>query len=198
MKNRIIRVVIVLFMLVIVGIVYLSAQKTDTPSLIDITEQERNHELRSVKKFAWFKHWDQLDLAIVKRYYQRYTVAEMRIIWDEKMHAKSGNFEGREHADAVYPWDTYLTRLLELGYPFVDFSDYENALYTRMCILIPTRTYWHTINISAKGEYLKVRGLSADTTWTTYEESLIKKIVVCRINWWRSGGIDPFSEWESQ
>lgn len=194
MKNRIFRGTIALLMLAIVGIFYLSAQKTDAPSLTDVSRQVRNSELRNATGFAWFKQWDELDLVVVKRYYQRYTVTEMRTLWDEKLHAKSGNYERKEYADTVYPWGTYLARLLELGCPFVDFSDYENALDARMCALIPTRIYWDAMNTDEKAAYLTARGLPPGTTWEIYEESLIKQIVVCRINWWRSGGIDPFSK----
>ena len=198
MKNRMLRVTIALFIVVIVGIIYLSAQKAEAPPSTDVSKQGHNPELQSVKGFAWFKHWDELDLVVIKKYYQRYTVAEMRIIWDAKLHAKYDNYEGKEHADTVYLWDAYLARLLELGHPFVDFSDYENALDARMCTLIPIRTYWHTMNTSIRDEYLKVRGLPSDTTWEMYEESLIKQVVVCHINWWRSGGLDPFSKQESR
>lgn len=181
-------------MLAIVSIFYLSDQKTDAPLLTDVSRQGYNSELGNAKGFAWFKHWDELDLAEVKKYYQRYTVTEMRIIWDEKLHAKYGNYEGKEYADVVYPWDTYLARLLELGHPFVDFSDYESALDARMCTLIPARTYWHIINTVERTASLTARGLPPGTTWEIYEESLIKQIVVCRINWWRSGGMGPFSK----
>ena len=198
MKNRMLRVTIALFIVVIVGIIYLSAQKEEAPSSTDVSKQGHNPKLQSVKGFAWFKHWDELDLVVIKKYYQRYTVDEMRILWDTKLHAKYSNYEGKEYADTVYPWGKYLARLLELGYPFVDFSDYESVLDTRMCILIPTRIYWHTMNTDERGEYLSVRGLSPDTTWEMYEESLIKQIVVYRINWWRSGGLDPFSKQESR
>ncbi len=198
MKNRIIRVVIALLMLAIVGTIYRSAQKTDAPLLTGVSRQVRNSELRKAKGFAWFKQWDELDLAEVKRYYQRHTVSEMRIIWDEKLPAESGNYERKEYAGALYPWDAYLARLLELGYPFVDFSDYENALDTLMCTLIPTRIYWDAMNTDEKAAYLTARGLPPGTTWEIYEEALIKQIVVYRINWWRSGGIDPFSKQRSR
>ncbi|MYF56394.1 hypothetical protein F4225_11750 [Candidatus Poribacteria bacterium] len=74
----------------------------------------------------------------------------------------------------------------------MDFSDYESALETRMCILTPARTYWRTLNTLEREAYLNTQGLPPDTSWETYQAYLIKQRVVYRINWWRSGGMDPF------
>ncbi len=186
--------VIVILIVAAAGVIYLSIQKAGAPPSANVIDKGHNPELRSATGFAWFKHWDQLNLAVVKKFYQRYTVDEMQILWDVQLLDKSGNYEGKEYADTVYPWEAYLTRLLELGHPFLDFSDYESALDTRMGILIPTRTYWHTITTIEREAYMNARGLPPDTTWESYQEYLIKQIVVTRINWWRSGGMDPFSK----
>ena len=93
MENQIIRLVIVVLIVAAIGIIYLSTQKTDTTSSENVIKQGFSPELRNVQDFAWFKHWDQLYLAVVKRYYQRYTVAEMRILWNEKL------FISSEHTD---------------------------------------------------------------------------------------------------
>ncbi len=164
--------VIATLIVVVIGIVYVSTQ--------------RKPELRSSRGFAWVKHWDELELGTVKKNYQRYTVDEMRILWDVKLHDKFGSYSGKAHAETVYPWDAYLARLLELGHPFIDLSDYESALDTRMSLLIRTRTYWQTMNRDERDAYINTLGLSPDASWEKYEESLIKQIVVYRINWWRS------------
>ena len=176
------------------SVIYLIGQKTEAPSSVNVIDPGHTPELRSGTGFAWFKHWDQLDLAIVKRFYQRYTLDEMQILWSVKLLTKYGNYAGKAYADTAYPWETYLTRLLELGHPFLDFSDYESALDTRTSILIPTRTYWHAMNKTERIADMSARGLPPDTTWETYQEYLIKQIAVYRINWWRSGGMDPFSK----
>ena len=191
-KNSIIRFVIVIISVATVCSIYFRAQKAEAPPSENTIDQVHNPDIRGAKGFAWFQHWDELDLATVKKYYQRYTVDDMQILWDVQLHDKFGNYAGKAHAETVYPWDAYLARLLELGHPFISFSDYESALDTRMGILIPARTYWHKMAVSERGGYLKARGLSPDTTWEMYEESLIKQIIVYRINWWLSGGMVPF------
>ena len=106
---------------------------------------------------------DQLDLAAIKRDYQPYTLTEMREMWNEKLIAKYGGHERLKQAigdaDHVYPLDKYLARMLELGRPFADFSDYENALTEQRIWLFSTRVYWESMNTSERGAYLERRGL---------------------------------------
>ncbi len=195
-KSLIFLFVIVIFSVVTVCSIYIRTQKAEVPSPSSETPMDQEHtlDIRGATGFSWFRHWEDLDLATVKRFYQRYTVDEMRMLWDVKLQDKFGNYAGKALADTVYPWDTYLTRLMELGHPFIDFSDYESALDTQMGLLLPARTYWQTMNRDERDVYINTFGLSQDTTWEAYEEYLIKQRVVYRINWWRSGGIDPFLE----
>lgn len=193
-KNPIIRFVIVILSVATVCSIYFRTQKAEVSSSENTIAQVHTPNIRGATGFTWFRHWDDLDLAIAKRFYQRYTVDEMRMLWDVKLQDRFGNYACKALADTVYPWDTYLTRLLELGHPFVDFSDYESALDTQMGLLMPAHTYWHTMNRDEREVYINTFGLSQDTSWETYEEYLIKQRVVYRINWWRSGGIDPFLE----
>lgn len=176
-----------------IGVLYLNTLQTKLPPSTNVNEQLHYSELRDRKGFHWFKHWNELDLGIVKKFYQRYTVNEMQILWNEKLFYKYSNYESIQNADTLYPWDIYLEYLRKLGHPFLDFTDYENALETRMTILIPTRTYWYAMSPTERETYLYVRGLPPDTDWETYQEHLIKQIVVYRINWWCSGGMSPFS-----
>ena len=175
-----------------IGIIYLSTQLIIAPTTTNVNEQSHTPEFRNSNGFKWFKHWDELNLCAVKNFYQRYTLDEMQILWDEKLLYGYGNHPSRADADTLYPWDRYIEQLLEFGYPFLDFSDYESALETRMCVLIPTCTYWQTLNTSERKTYLNTQGLPPDTAWETYQEYLMKQSVVYRINWWRSGGMDPF------
>ena len=181
-----------ILIIIVIGVVYLFTQKIAGPTSANVNAQARTPELRDINGFMWFKHWDEINLDVVKEFYQRYTLDEMQILWHGKLFNKYGNWERLTDAGTFSPWNVYLERLLELGHPFLDFSDYESALETRMCVLAPTHTYWRTLNITERETYLNARGLSPNTTWETYEVYLIKQSVVYRINWWRSGGIDPF------
>ena len=83
----------------------------------------------------------------------------MREMWDEKLLTKYGGPEKLKRAmgqaDEVYPQDTYLTRLLELGRAFVDFSDYEHALLEQRIWLFSTRMYWNILSTAERSAYLE-------------------------------------------
>lgn len=142
------------------------------------------------EKFQWVQHWDEIDLAAVKRNYQPYTVAEMYDMWNDKLIARYGGYERFKQAIgeayAVYPQDTFLASLLKLGRPFIDFSDYENALTEQRCWMYSTRVYWESMNAVERTEYLERHGLPLDTKWDMYEETLLKYIVVYSINFRRA------------
>lgn len=150
----------------------------------------------STEKIQWTQHWDELDLAAIKRDYQPYTVVEMREMWNDKLIAKYGGAERLKQAIGkaanVYPEDTYLARMLELGRPFVDFSDYEDALTEQRTWLFSMRVYWETMSVEERRTYLEQRELPADATWEVYEETLLKNNVVDSINFWRSKQQDPY------
>ena len=183
MKKQIILIVIGFFIVVVVSF-YLPMAP------VNVTE------LQTAQRRQWIKHWDELDLAAIKREYQPYTVAEMREMWNDKLLAKYGGHERLKQAigeaDNVYPQDTYLARMLELGRPFVDFSDYEDALTDQRIELFSTRVYWGNMTVQERVEYLERRGLSSDATWEMYEETLLKNAVVYSINFWRSKEQDPY------
>ena len=153
-------------------------------------------ELHTEEIFRWVKHWDQLDLATIKKDYQPYTVTEMRELWNDKLIAKYGGADRIKQAigraDEVYPQNTYLKRMLELGRPFVDFSDYEHALMEQRIWLFSARLYWETMSVADRTVYLERRGLPPNAVWETYEEVLLKNDVVYSINLWRSHGHDPY------
>ncbi len=191
MKKRIIFIIIALFIVAAAVSLYLPATS------VNFTDSSRNTpELPAADKFQWVQYWDQLDLAAIKREYQPYTVAEMREMWEAKLLAKYGGAERLKQAigqaDAVYPQDTYLARMLELGRPFVDFSDYEDALTDQRTRLFSAWMYWRTMSTTERSTYLERQGLPPDATWDTYEETLLKNDVVDSINFWRSKELDPY------
>ena len=151
---------------------------------------------RSMEKFRWVQHWDQLDLAAVKKEYQPYTIAEMREMWDERLVTKYDDAERLKQVigkvDEVYPQDKYLVRMFELGRPFVDFTDYKNALTEQRIYLFSTRVYWESMNTYERGLYLQQRGFPPNATWDMCEETFLKNDVVYSINLWQSKQQDPY------
>ena len=163
MRRWMILVIIGFFILAIVMSFYLSAMP------LDVTDSSRStSELPAVEKFRWVQHWDQLDLAAVKRHYQPYTLTEMREMWNQKLVVKYGGPEGLKHAigevGEVYPQDKYLARMLQLGRPFIDFSDYKDALTDQRIWLFSTRMYWNSMSTAEKAAYLERQGLPPDAT----------------------------------
>ncbi|MCE2399966.1 hypothetical protein J4G08_03665 [Candidatus Poribacteria bacterium] len=150
----------------------------------------------STEKFQWTQHWDELDLTAIKRDYQPYTVAEMHEMWNDKLVVKYGGAERLKQAigkaDEVYPQDTYLARMLELGRPFVGFSDYEDALTEQRISLFSARVYWESMSSTERAAYLDQQGLPPNATWAVYEEMLLKNDVVYSINFWCSKQQDPY------
>lgn len=82
----------------------------------------------------------------------------MQVLWVVKLFAKFGNYEGREHTKTVYPLDVYIARLLELGHPFLEFTDYEDALTEQRCWIYSTWVYWESMNAVERMEYLERHG----------------------------------------
>ena len=150
----------------------------------------------------WITQWDQLDITSVRRDYQPYTVAEMHKLWQTQLFEKYGyseEFVGMmQKIDKVYPQDTYLSKMLELGRPFIDFSDYETALTEQRRWLYSKRLYWDVMNTEQRCDYLLNRGLPCDATWEMLEDSILKTDVVNSINFWRSKEIDPYLKGYSQ
>ena len=144
----------------------------------------------------WIRQWDQLDINAVRREYQPYTVAEMNELWQIKLLDKYGyseEFVGMmQKINKVYPQDTYLSKMLELGRPFIDFSDYETALTEQRRWLYAKRLYWGIMNTEHRCDYLLNRGLPCDATWEMLEDSILKDDVVNSLNFWRSKEIDPY------
>lgn len=191
MRRRMILVIAGFFIVAIGVSFYLSAMP------LNVTDSSGNTpELHNSEKSQWVKHWDELDLTAIKRVYQPYTVAEMRKMWETKLIAKYGGIERFKQAigeaDSVYPQDTYLARMLELGRPFVNFSDYEKALTDQRIWLFSTRVYWESMNATQRAKYLRQHGLPPDATWDMYEKVLQKDDVVYSINFWRSMERDPY------
>ena len=191
MKKRIIFIIIALFIVAAAVSLYLPATSVNVPDSSCSTS-----ELPTAEKFQWVQSWDELDLAAIQRNYQPYTVAEMCEMWEAKLLAKYGGVERLKQsigqADHVYPQDMYLERMLKLGRPFVDFSDYEDALTDQRTRLFSTWMYWNTMSTTERSTYLERRGLPTDATWDMYEETLLKNDLVDSINFWRSKELDPY------
>ena len=191
MKNRILLIIIGLFIVAVVVFLYLPA------SPAGFAYRSRNvPELLTLGNTQWVQHWNELDIAAVRSEYQPYSVMEMREMWDDKLLMKHDGSEGFKHVmeqtNTVYPVDTYLARMLKLGRPFVDFSDYEDALLYHRFWLYSTRLYWYSLSTAEKSASLQRNGLPTGGTWAVYEEVLLKTDVVYGINFWRSKALDPY------
>ncbi len=179
-----------MFLVVIVSVsiyIYKSSNSSQDAS------QRRSH---ISEKPQWVQHWDEIDLAAIKRDYQPYTVAEMCDMWNDKLIARYGGYERFKQAigeaDAVYPKETFLAKMLEFGRPFIDFSDYEDALTEQRCWVYSTRVYWESMNAVERTKYLERHGLPLGTKWDMSEETLLKIIVVYSINFRRAIEQDPY------
>ena len=150
----------------------------------------------------WITEWDKLDITAVRKEFQPYTVAEMNELWHTQLCEKyrySDEFRGMmQTVDKVYPQDTYLVRLLELGRPFIDFADYETALTEERRWLYSMQLQWDIMNTEQRCDYLLNRGLPSDATWEMLEDSILKINVVNSIILWRSKEIDPYMKGYSQ
>ena len=137
--------------------------------------------------------WDSLNLAAIRRDYQRHTIGEMQDMWDMKVISIYGpDSQTVMEADNVYPPSAWLERMFALGHPFVDFSDYNKALSLRN-ELISDRDKFESRSFPVP-DSLEVRGLPPDTPWEVYEESLIKSRIVHENNRRRWREKDPSIE----
>ena len=190
MQKRILLIIIGLLIVAVVMSRYFRA-----PSVGLAYRSRSAPELLTSGKSQWVQHWNELDIAAVRSEYQPYSVMEMREMWDDKLLMKHDGSEGFKHVmeqtNTVYPVDTYLARMLKLGRPFVDFSDYEDALLYHRLWLYSTRLYWYSLSTAEKSASLQQRGLPPDATWAVYEEVLLKTDVVYGINFWRSKALNP-------
>lgn len=142
--------------------------------------------------------WEALDLAAIKRKYQPYTIAEMREMWDGKYLQHCGPFGNFppgespvEKADNVYPRDEWLERALNLGRPFVTFSDYRNALGSRIGFN-RQREWWAGPEfVYSRDVKINTLHLLPDTTWEEYIDMSLKFGIVHRVNFLRAKEADP-------
>ena len=93
MKKQIFLIIIALFIVAAAVSLYLPATS------VNVTDSSRSTpELPAAEKFRWAQHWDELNLAEIKRDYQLYTVAEMQEMWEAKLIAKYGGAERLKQA----------------------------------------------------------------------------------------------------
>ena len=143
----------------------------------------------------WGRHWDEIDISVIKRDYQPWTATQMHDMWEQKLTEKYGGTEKIKQItgviDELYPPRAYIARMLQLGRPFVDFADYENALLEQRKWLFSTRVHWESLNTEQRETFLQQRGLPGEAKWQDYEEAHLKNDVVYSINFWRSKEQDP-------
>ena len=156
---------------------------------------EKAAELAPKTPLAKQEPWNRIDLAAVRRDYQKYTVPEMRGMWDSKFKSMYGPFGNSPpkpilaEADRVYPRDEWLARMLDYGLPFVNQWDYKFALGPLRHKLVRLRTEWDSDPV----KFLQDIDFPLDMSWEEYEEIVIKGAVVYKNNYWRAKDADPDS-----
>ena len=141
--------------------------------------------------------WGNLNLDEIRRKYQPYTVAEMMEKWHQRYMdfnypSRSSSVQTRLAQKAVYdaycPTKEWLQRLLDYGFPFLDFGHYKMAFGTR------ARTVWYKEdyeNPEKRVSRLEGFHLASDATWAELEEVIIKFDTVARLNEQRASDLDP-------
>ena len=142
--------------------------------------------------------WEHLDLAAIKRDYQKYTIAEMRKMWDADFRQHCGPFgnfppgeSSVELADKHYSRNEWLEHLLALGYPFVTFSHYRNALESRSGFLRQLQNWDAGPGEINNTRRLKIYHLPPETPWEDYMNFCLKFTIVSRIKYLRAKEADP-------
>ncbi len=141
--------------------------------------------------------WNRIDLAAVRRDYQKYTVPEMIKMWEGAYRNMYGPFSGKPPgpvevaAEKMYPRDEFLARMLDDGLPFVSSSDYRFALHTLRRELLRLRTKWDSDKAKFLEDKLEDKRFSLDMTWGEYEEIVIKGAVVYKHGYWRAKDANP-------
>lgn len=131
--------------------------------------------------------WQNLDLNEIRRKYQPYTVQEMVEKWDAEYIRRHGpgplgdpGIEAYlEKAEKLYPKEQWLQRLMDNGYPFEDFPDYDIAFSVRFSVIKAKEDFE---NPEKRSRVLSDHRLPEDTTWEELEEVSIKFDIVSRLN----------------
>ena len=156
------------------------------------------HKVVPEAKHPIQRAWERLDLAAIKRKYQPYSIVEMREMWDGKYRQHCGPFgnfppgeSSVEKADSVYPRNEWLKRALELGHPFVTFSDYRNVLGSRAGFNRQRERWAGSEFVYSRDVKFNALHLPSDTTWEEYIDASLKFAIVGRINFLRAEEVDP-------
>lgn len=220
MKKRMILVMIGLLVIAVGVSTYFATRKTVPESVVDqlplsklhehtapdgtvVQHHHTYHEISAEKAdksppdipAAQQHPWDRIDLAAVRRDYQKYTVPEMIKMWEGAYRSMYGPFSGKPPgpvevaAEKMYPRDEWLARMLDYGLPFVTSSDYRFALSSLRRKLLRLRSEWD----SDKAKFLEGTRFSPDITWKEYEEIVIKTAVVYKHGYWRTKDANPDS-----
>ena len=136
----------------------------------------------SKKKHRIQKAWEKLDLVTIKRDRQPYSIKEMNDMWWSELYGKQNKW-----IEDIYPRDEWLQRYMDLGYPFLDISNYKTALYQRK-ELERRREEFHNSepidpedpDYTHKIRALRWIGIPTEThiSWEEYEKNFMKRKVV--------------------
>lgn len=138
--------------------------------------------------------WKNLDLNEIRRKYQPHTVQEMIEKWDEEYVRRERPYGTpkskayNEKAEKLYPKEQWLQRLMDNGFPFPEFSEYNAAFSTRFQVINAKEGFE---NPETKSRVLSNSGLPEDTTWEELEDFTMKFDIVARLKEIRAEEADP-------
>ncbi|RKU14279.1 hypothetical protein C6501_08400 [Candidatus Poribacteria bacterium] len=162
--------------------------KTDSQQNKTDPQQETVHPILRI--------WQNLDLNEIRRKYQPYTVQEMIEKWDPEYIRRKGpgplgnpRIEAYlEKAEKLYPKEQFLQHLMDNGYPFPDYLDYDLAFSTRFSVIKVKEDFE---NPETRSKVLRDHRLPEDTTWEELEEVHIKFDIVSSLNEIWAAEADP-------
>ena len=121
--------------------------------------------------------WERIDIDTVKMKYQPYSLDEMQEKWSSRYNSDTPSSR-RDKLDKAYPPSNWLKRNLNLGQPFLNYSDYQTVLQRRIYML-NRRELWRVVSSKDREAMRKSLQLPPKiNTWKEYEDAYLKFWIV--------------------
>ncbi|MCG9127632.1 hypothetical protein JT359_08545 [Candidatus Poribacteria bacterium] len=125
------------------------------------------------KKHPIQLQWERIDLDMIRKKYQPYTVSEMKDKWYQVYRNEFGS-KYPSKLDRIYPQEKWLKKNLTLGQPIAEYNDYRVVMQRRI-YMVNRRDLWRVVGPKEKKamrESLKLP--SYIDTWIEYEDAYLK------------------------